>query len=57
MSDPQNIYDHPEFFAGYAQMERFGAGWTRALEHRPHEREHLRRPMFLLVRASRPSAR
>ena len=32
MTDPQNIYDQPEFFAGYSQMERFGAGWTRALE-------------------------
>ena len=32
MSDPQNIYDQPQFFAGYSQMERFGAGWTRALE-------------------------
>ena len=32
MTDPQNIYDHPEFFAGYSQMERFGAGWSRALE-------------------------
>ena len=30
---PQNIYDDPGFFAGYSQMERFGAGWTRALEH------------------------
>ena len=32
MSEPQNIYDQPEFFAGYSQMERFGEGWTRALE-------------------------
>jgi SAM-dependent methyltransferase len=32
LSDPQNVYDNPEFFAGYSQMERFGAGWTRALE-------------------------
>jgi SAM-dependent methyltransferase len=32
VSDPQNIYDQPEFFAGYSQMERFGGGWTRALE-------------------------
>jgi SAM-dependent methyltransferase len=32
LSDPQNIYDRPEFFAGYSQMERFGAGWTGALE-------------------------
>ena len=37
MSDPQNIYDEAEFFAGYSQMERFGEGWTRALEQ----------PMFL----------
>lgn len=32
MSEPQNIYDTPDFFAGYSQMERFGSGWTRALE-------------------------
>ena len=31
--DPQNIYDDPRFFAGYAQLERFGSGWTKALEH------------------------
>lgn len=30
---PQNIYDDPRFFAGYAQMERFGSGWELALEH------------------------
>jgi 2-polyprenyl-3-methyl-5-hydroxy-6-metoxy-1,4-benzoquinol methylase len=30
---PQNIYDNPRFFAGYAQMERFGSGWDRAVEH------------------------
>ena len=30
---PQNIYDDPRFFAGYAQMERFGSGWDLALEH------------------------
>jgi 2-polyprenyl-3-methyl-5-hydroxy-6-metoxy-1,4-benzoquinol methylase len=30
---PQNIYDDPRFFAGYAQMERFGSGWDRAVEH------------------------
>ena len=34
MSDaPQNIYDDPEFLAGYATLERFGHGWTRAVEH------------------------
>ncbi len=32
-SDPQNIYDDPRFFAGYATLERFGAGWERAMEH------------------------
>ena len=32
LNDPQNIYDQAEFFAGYSQMERFGEGWTRALE-------------------------
>jgi SAM-dependent methyltransferase len=30
---PQNIYDDPRFFGGYAQMERFGSGWELALEH------------------------
>ena len=30
---PQNIYDDPGFFAGYSTLERFGAGWERALEH------------------------
>jgi SAM-dependent methyltransferase len=31
--EPQNIYDDPAFFAGYATLERFGAGWERAAEH------------------------
>jgi 2-polyprenyl-3-methyl-5-hydroxy-6-metoxy-1,4-benzoquinol methylase len=31
--NPQNIYDDPNFFAGYAQIERFGSGWTKAMEH------------------------
>jgi SAM-dependent methyltransferase len=31
--EPQNIYDDPEFYAGYSRLERFGAGWTRAMEH------------------------
>jgi SAM-dependent methyltransferase len=31
--EPQNIYDDPRFFAGYSQLERFGAGWQRAMEH------------------------
>lgn len=31
--DPQNIYDNPAFFAGYSTLERFGAGWERAVEH------------------------
>ena len=31
--EPQNIYDDPAFFAGYSTLERFGAGWTRAMEH------------------------
>jgi hypothetical protein len=26
LSDSQNIYDNPEFFPGYSQMERFGDG-------------------------------
>ena len=34
MSEPQNVYDDPEFFAGYSTLERFGDGWTRAFEHR-----------------------
>lgn len=29
---PQNIYDDPAFFAGYSTLDRFGAGWARALE-------------------------
>ena len=33
MSDPQNVYDDPKFFAGYSRLERFGAGWERASEH------------------------
>ena len=33
VSDPQNIYDDPAFFAGYSTLERFGAGWARASEH------------------------
>lgn len=37
MSGPQNVYDDPRFFAGYSTMERFGAGWERAME----------RPFFL----------
>ena len=32
-AEPQNIYDDPAFFAGYARLERFGAGWERAMEH------------------------
>jgi len=31
--EPQNIYDDPSFFAGYSTLERFGAGWERAMEH------------------------
>ena len=31
--EPQNIYDDPSFFAGYSTLERFGAGWERAVEH------------------------
>jgi 2-polyprenyl-3-methyl-5-hydroxy-6-metoxy-1,4-benzoquinol methylase len=31
--EPQNIYDDPGFFAGYSTLERFGAGWERAVEH------------------------
>ncbi|MGE3270154.1 MAG: class I SAM-dependent methyltransferase [Chloroflexota bacterium] len=30
---PQNIYDDPEFFAGYAKLPRFGDGWADAYEH------------------------
>lgn len=30
---PQNIYDDPQFFAGYSQMDRFKSGWGRAMEH------------------------
>src|SRR5438309_10786377 len=31
--EPQNIYDDPGFLAGYSTLERFGAGWERAMEH------------------------
>jgi SAM-dependent methyltransferase len=31
-TEPQNIYDDPSFFAGYSQLERFGSGWSTALE-------------------------
>lgn len=31
--EPQNLYDDPGFFAGYSTLERFGAGWQRAMEH------------------------
>src|SRR5450631_2172704 len=30
---PQNIYDDAGFFVGYSGLERFGAGWERAMEH------------------------
>lgn len=30
--EPQNIYDNPDFFAGYSTLERFGVGWERAAE-------------------------
>ena len=30
--EPQNIYDDPAFFTGYSGLERFGAGWERAME-------------------------
>ena len=30
--EPQNIYDDPRFLAGYSTLERFGAGWERAME-------------------------
>jgi SAM-dependent methyltransferase len=31
--EAQNIYDDARFFAGYSTLERFGAGWERAVEH------------------------
>jgi SAM-dependent methyltransferase len=33
VQQPQNIYDDEDFFAGYSSLERFGAGWQRAMEH------------------------
>ncbi len=30
---PQNIYDDPQFFAGYSRLERFQSGWGRGMEH------------------------
>jgi SAM-dependent methyltransferase len=32
MSDPQNIYDNPEFFAGYEQLRQTGTGLNEVLE-------------------------
>jgi ubiquinone/menaquinone biosynthesis C-methylase UbiE len=31
--EPQNVYDDPAFLAGYSKLERFGAGWDKAVEH------------------------
>lgn len=30
---PQNVYDDPQFLAGYSQLERFGQDWGKAYEH------------------------
>lgn len=30
---PQNVYDDPDFFVGYAQLDRFGTAWGTAFEH------------------------
>jgi 2-polyprenyl-3-methyl-5-hydroxy-6-metoxy-1,4-benzoquinol methylase len=30
---PQNVYDDPDFFAGYSQLERFDVAWGTAYEH------------------------
>ena len=30
---PQNIYDDPDFLAGYSTLARFGEGWASAFEH------------------------
>jgi 2-polyprenyl-3-methyl-5-hydroxy-6-metoxy-1,4-benzoquinol methylase len=30
---PQNVYDDPEFLAGYSRLERFGMEWGAAYEH------------------------
>jgi 2-polyprenyl-3-methyl-5-hydroxy-6-metoxy-1,4-benzoquinol methylase len=30
---PRNIYDDPQFLAGYSTLARFGAGWADAFEH------------------------
>src|SRR5512133_1076108 len=30
---PQNVYDDPQFFAGYTQLDRFRFGWGRGMEH------------------------
>lgn len=35
---PQNVYDDPQFFAGYSRLERFGEGWTGAYEHTAFKR-------------------
>jgi SAM-dependent methyltransferase len=30
---PQNVYDDPQFFAGYSQLDRFQSRWGGAIEH------------------------
>lgn len=30
---PQNIYDAPEFFAGYSELRRARIGFNEGLEH------------------------
>ncbi len=32
-NNPQDIYDDPQFFTGYTQLERFRSDWGRAMEH------------------------
>jgi len=64
MSEAQNIYDDPVFFAGYERLRRTATGLNDVLEQpEPVESEasagvpgldlHRRRPPFLLLAADR----
>jgi ubiquinone/menaquinone biosynthesis C-methylase UbiE len=33
MDQPRNVYDEPQFFAGYSQMDRFTQAWGGGMEH------------------------
>jgi 2-polyprenyl-3-methyl-5-hydroxy-6-metoxy-1,4-benzoquinol methylase len=31
--EPQNVYDDPQFSAGYSRLDRFQSGWGGGMEH------------------------